>query len=46
MPQQKITPESIDSMIERLTTGQVTHDYPIAVEEAKTFDLPVTAVTT
>ncbi|MEM6521262.1 MAG: hypothetical protein AAF722_18250, partial [Cyanobacteria bacterium P01_C01_bin.70] len=35
-------PDKIDAIIERLTTGQVTHDYPIAVEEAKNLGLPVT----
>lgn len=34
IPQQKIAPENIDKIVDVLTTGQVTHDYPIAVEEA------------
>jgi ClpP class serine protease len=42
IPEQKIQPENIDKIIERLTTGQVTHDYPVAVEEAKDLGLPVT----
>lgn len=41
IPQQKIAPEKIDSIIERLTTGQVTHDYPVSVEEATKLGLPV-----
>ena len=42
IPEQKVAPEKIDIIIERLTTGQVTHDYPIAVEEAEAIGLPVT----
>lgn len=42
IPKEKVPPEKIDAIIERLTTGQVTHDYPIAVEEAKDLGLPVT----
>jgi ClpP class serine protease len=42
IPQQKVAPENIDTIIERLTTGQVTHDYPVAVEEATEMGLPVT----
>jgi len=34
IPQPKIQPENIESIIEALTTGRVTHDYPITVEEA------------
>lgn len=41
IPQQKIQPENIDRIIDTLTTGQVTHDYPIAVEEAQSMGLPV-----
>jgi ClpP class serine protease len=43
VPQQKVDPENIDKIIERLTTGQVTHDYPITIEEADAMGLPVTA---
>ena len=43
VPQQKIKPENIESIVEALTTGQVTHDYPITVEEATKMGLPVTA---
>ncbi len=41
-PKQKVDPEKIDRIIEALTTGIVTHDYPISVEEAKEMGLPVT----
>ncbi|MCU0523858.1 MAG: hypothetical protein MUF72_03425 [Elainella sp. Prado103] len=42
VPTQKIKPENIDRIIEALTTGRVTHDYPILVEEAKDLGLPIT----
>lgn len=42
IPVQKIDPENINSIIEKLTTGQVTHDYPITVEEATEMGLPIT----
>jgi ClpP class serine protease len=42
IPRQKIKPEKIDSIIEALTTGRVTHDYPISVEEAEEMGLPIT----
>jgi ClpP class serine protease len=42
VPQQKVAPERIDAIINRLTTGQVTHDYPITVEEARSLGLPIT----
>jgi ClpP class serine protease len=40
-PEQKINPENIDRIIEALTTGRVTHDYPVTVEEAKELGLPI-----
>ncbi len=43
VPQQKIDPSKIDGIVSWLTTGQVTHDYPITVEEATDMGLPVTA---
>lgn len=43
VPQQKIDPSKIDGIVSRLTTGQVTHDYPITVEEATDMGLPVAA---
>ena len=42
IPKQKVSPENVDAIIEALTTGQVTHDYPITVEEATDLGLPVT----
>ncbi len=42
IPQQKISPDKIDSIIDALTTGKVTHDYPITAEEATAMGLPVT----
>jgi ClpP class serine protease len=41
IPEQKVAPENIDKIIDRLTTGQVTHDYPVSVEEATDMGLPV-----
>lgn len=42
IPRQKIAPENIEPIIEALTTGRVTHDYPITVEEATELGLPIT----
>jgi ClpP class serine protease len=42
VPQQKVKPENIESIVEALTTGRVTHDYPITVEEATEMGLPIT----
>lgn len=42
VPQQKIAPENIENIVDTLTTGQVTHDYPITVEEANQLGLPIT----
>ncbi|MFB2977281.1 hypothetical protein [Microseira sp. BLCC-F43] len=42
VPQQKIAPENIEKIVDTLTTGQVTHDYPITVEEATELGLPIT----
>ena len=42
VPQQKIEPENIDKIVDFLTTGKVTHDYPITVEEATALGLPIT----
>lgn len=41
VPMQKIKPEQIDAIIEALTTGRVTHDYPILAEEARELGLPI-----
>ncbi|HTL90285.1 MAG TPA: hypothetical protein VL134_12870, partial [Leptolyngbya sp.] len=43
VPHQKIAPEKIEAVIDALTTGKVTHDYPITVEEATELGLPITA---
>ena len=42
IPTQKVQPENIESIIDALTTGRVTHDYPITVEEATEMGLPIT----
>jgi ClpP class serine protease len=42
VPKQKIASENIEKIVEALTTGQVTHDYPVTVEEATELGLPVT----
>ncbi len=41
IPQPKINPENIEFIIDALTTGRVTHDYPITVEEATEMGLPI-----
>ena len=41
VPRQKIDPKRIEEVVEALTTGRVTHDYPISAEEAKALGLPV-----
>jgi ClpP class serine protease len=42
IPQPKIAPENIEKIIDKLTTGQITHDCPIPVEEATELGLPIT----
>ncbi|WP_414549831.1 SDH family Clp fold serine proteinase [Anabaena sp. CCY 0017] len=42
VPKQKVLPEDIEPIIEALTTGRVTHDYPVTVEEATEMGLPIT----
>ncbi|NEQ28496.1 MAG: hypothetical protein F6K28_57890, partial [Microcoleus sp. SIO2G3] len=42
VPKPKVAPEKVDSIIDALTTGRVTHDYPILVEEARELGLPIT----
>ncbi|NMG07350.1 hypothetical protein [Brasilonema sp. UFV-L1] len=42
VPKQKVNPDNIENIIDALTTGRVTHDYPITVEEATEMGLPVT----
>jgi ClpP class serine protease len=41
-PNPKIAPENVEKIVQFLTTGQVTHDYPITVEEATELGLPIT----
>ncbi|MEM8807536.1 MAG: ATP-dependent Clp protease proteolytic subunit [Cyanobacteria bacterium P01_G01_bin.38] len=43
IPSPKIAPENIDRIIQRLTSGEVTHDYPVSVEEATALGLPIIA---
>ncbi|MFH7025786.1 MAG: hypothetical protein ACHBN1_10370 [Heteroscytonema crispum UTEX LB 1556] len=42
IPNQKVQTENIENIIDALTTGRVTHDYPITIEEATEMGLPVT----
>jgi ClpP class serine protease len=42
MPRQKVSPDKVEGIIDALTTGKVTHDYPITVEEASDLGLPIT----
>ena len=42
IPKQKVQPENIEKIIDFITTGRVTHDYPITVEEATELGLPIT----
>jgi ClpP class serine protease len=41
IPQPKIAPEHIERVIDYLTSGKITHDCPISVEEASELGLPV-----
>lgn len=41
VPKRKIAPERIESLIQALTSGRVTHDYPITAEEARELGLPI-----
>jgi ClpP class serine protease len=42
IPAPKIDPAKVDAIIDAITTGRVTHDYPITIEEAKDMGLPIT----
>ena len=42
IPEPKIAPENIERIVEAITTGRVTHDYPITVEEATELGMPIT----
>lgn len=41
IPKRKISVDRIDKIIDMITTGHVTHDYPITVEEAQEMGLPI-----
>ena len=42
IPEPKIAPENIEKIVDTLTSGKVTHDCPITVEEATELGLPIT----
>ena len=42
IPNEKVKPENVETIVNFLTTGHVTHDYPITVEEATVIGLPIT----
>ncbi|WP_107670931.1 hypothetical protein [Cyanothece sp. BG0011] len=42
IPEPKIAPEKIEGIIDLLTTGKITHDCPISVEQASQIGLPIT----
>ena len=42
IPKQKIDPNNIDRIVDTLTTGTITHDCPISVEDASELGLPIT----
>lgn len=42
IPKPKIDPEDIEGIVDLLTTGKITHDCPISVEEASKIGLPIT----
>lgn len=42
VPNPKVSPDKIEAIVDALTTGRVTHDYPITVEEATDLGLPIT----
>ncbi len=41
IPEPKIAPENIEGIIDLLTTGKITHDCPISVEQASEIGLPI-----
>ncbi|MFS8907834.1 SDH family Clp fold serine proteinase, partial [Synechococcus sp. OH2] len=41
VPKRKIAPERVEPLIQALTSGRVTHDYPITAEEARELGLPI-----
>lgn len=42
IPKPKVSTDHIEPIVDALTTGKVTHDYPITVEEATELGLPIT----
>ncbi|MFW6358341.1 MAG: SDH family Clp fold serine proteinase [Chroococcales cyanobacterium] len=42
IPKEKIAPSDIEKIVDALTSGKVTHDCPIPVEQASDLGLPVT----
>lgn len=42
VPEPKIDPDNIENIVKALTSGQVTHDCPISVEDASALGLPIT----
>jgi len=42
VPTPKIAPENVEKIVDALTTGKITHDCPITVEEATEMGLPIT----
>ena len=42
IPKPKVNPENIEKIVDFLTTGKITHDCPITVEEATELGLPIT----
>jgi ClpP class serine protease len=42
VPKLKISPDNIERIVDTLTTGKITHDCPITVEEATALGLPIT----
>ncbi|MGF1478757.1 MAG: hypothetical protein ACFB4I_04630 [Cyanophyceae cyanobacterium] len=41
VPQTKVAPENIEKIVDALTSGKITHDCPITVEEATELGLPI-----
>ena len=42
IPKPKVNPDNIEKIVDFLTTGKITHDCPITVEEATELGLPIT----
>ena len=41
IPEQKIDPENVEKIVDCLTSGKITHDCPITIEEATELGLPI-----